>query len=50
LPKSWAGKRDRELEKITGVAGAIFCHRNLFLAVAKTKEAILQLAELALKE
>ncbi len=48
LPKEWAGKRDDELEKITGVSGAVFCHRNRFLAVAKTKEAILKLAEIAL--
>ena len=49
LPESWAGKKSDELEKITGVEGAVFCHKNLFLAVAKTKEAILKLAELALK-
>ena len=48
LPQSWAGKRDEELEKITGVNGAIFCHPGLFIAGAKTKEAILKLAELAL--
>lgn len=50
LPKSWAGKMGEELEKITGVKGSIFCHINLFVAVAETKEAILKLAELALKE
>lgn len=49
LPKSWSGKRDLELEKITGVAGSIFCHNDCFIAVAKTKEAILALAEIALK-
>jgi len=48
LPKEWAGKKDDELEMITGVRGAIFCHRALFLAVAKTKEAALKLAEIAL--
>jgi len=48
LPIAWAGKRNGELEKITGVKGAVFCHNNLFMAVAKTKEAILKLAELAL--
>lgn len=50
LPESWAGKRDGELEKVTGVAGSVFCHRGRFLAVAKTKEAILKLAEIALKD
>lgn len=50
LPLSWAGKRDEELEKITGVSGSVFCHNGRFMAVAKTKEAILKLAELALKD
>ncbi len=48
LPESWAGKKNQELEKITGIEGSVFCHNNRFMAVAKTKEAILQLAEIAL--
>ena len=48
LPETWAGKSGEELEKITGVAGAIFCHNGRFLAAAKTKEAVLKLAEIAL--
>ena len=48
LPESWGGKRDEELEKITGVSGAVFCHNARFMAVAKTKEAILKMAEIAL--
>jgi uncharacterized UPF0160 family protein len=48
LPENWAGQSGDSFEKITGVEGAIFCHKNLFLAVAKTKEAILKLAKLAL--
>ena len=48
FPISWAGLRDEELQKITGVEDAIFCHRALFLAVAKTKEGAIKLAELAL--
>lgn len=49
LPASWAGKSGEELERITGVSGAVFAHRTLFMAAAKTREAILKLAELALK-
>jgi len=48
FPIGWAGLRDEELQKITGVADAVFCHRGLFLAVAKTKEGAIKLAELAL--
>lgn len=50
LPESWAGKFDKELEKITGVQDVVFCHKNRFLAVAKTKEAILKLALIALND
>lgn len=49
LPESWAGKSGEEFEKVTGVAGAVFCHINRFIAKAKTKEAILKLAEIALE-
>jgi uncharacterized UPF0160 family protein len=49
LPKSWAGLRDEELENVTGVRDAIFCHRGLFLAVAKTKEGAIKLAQIAVE-
>ena len=48
LPAEWAGKTGEELEKVTGVKGAVFCHNARFMAVAKTKEAILEMAEIAL--
>ncbi len=49
FPKAWAGKRDAELAAVTGVPDAIFCHNGLFLAVARSREGALALAELALK-
>jgi len=49
LPKSWAGLQGEKLQKITGVVDAVFCHRGLFLAVAKSKEGIMKLTKLALK-
>ena len=48
FPKNWAGLRDEELQKVTGVADAVFCHKGLFLAVTKSKEGAQKLAELAL--
>jgi uncharacterized UPF0160 family protein len=48
FPQAWAGKRDQELAKVTGVSDAIFCHAGRFLAVAKSKAGALKLAELAL--
>ncbi|MFZ3011834.1 MAG: MYG1 family protein [Minisyncoccia bacterium] len=49
LPNSWAGLKDNELQKITGVSDAIFCHRALFMAVAKSKEGAIKLAQIALE-
>ncbi len=49
LPANWAGLRDQELQKISGVPDAVFCHRGLFLAVARSKNGALKLADLALK-
>lgn len=48
LPESWAGKRGKELQKITGVSDAVFCHNALFMAVAQSKLGAWKLAELAL--
>lgn len=50
FPKSWAGLKDKELQEVTGVEDAIFCHKGLFLTVAKSKEGAIKLAELALLE
>ncbi|MFA4975118.1 MAG: MYG1 family protein [Candidatus Paceibacterota bacterium] len=48
LPTKWGGFRDEELQNITGVKDAVFCHKALFIAVAKTKEGAIKLAELAI--
>jgi uncharacterized UPF0160 family protein len=47
LPLAWAGFRDEELAKITGVADAVFCHNARFLAVAKSKDGAIALAKKA---
>ncbi|MES2409228.1 MAG: MYG1 family protein [Patescibacteria group bacterium] len=49
LPQSWAGLRDAELAKVTGVADAFFCHNARFMANAKSKEGVLALAKIALE-
>jgi len=38
LPESWAGLRDEQLKKVSGVEGAIFCHKGRFISVWETKE------------
>lgn len=49
LPEAWAGLRDKKLQEVSGVEDATFCHRGLFLAVAKSKEGARQLAQIALR-
>jgi uncharacterized UPF0160 family protein len=50
FPESWAGLRDEELIKVTGVSTAVFCHMHRFLAVAETRDDAIKLAQLALDQ
>jgi uncharacterized UPF0160 family protein len=49
FPTAWAGLRDEALQQVTGVSDAIFCHKALFLATARSKEGALELARLAVE-
>ena len=49
LPAEWTGLRNEELQKVTGVQTAIFCHNAGFICVAETFEDALKLAEIAVK-
>lgn len=49
FPVDWAGLRGVELEEVSGVKDALFCHRKLFLAVAQTKESAVALAKKAVE-
>jgi uncharacterized UPF0160 family protein len=49
MPREWSGLQAEELQKVSGVPDAIFCHKSLFLASAKSKEGAIALAKLALK-
>ena len=50
LPLAWAGLTDAAFEAASGVPGAAFCHNGRFLAIARSREAVLALAELAVAE
>jgi uncharacterized UPF0160 family protein len=50
LPAAWAGLTNGDLEAACGVQGASFCHNGRFIAAAKTREAALAMAELAVKQ
>jgi uncharacterized UPF0160 family protein len=49
FPKSWCGKTDADLEKVSGVKGAKFCHNSGFLAGAYDFDGAKQLAKKALE-
>jgi len=50
LPEAWAGLRDTTLEKVSGVAGATFCHKGRFIAGATSEDAVEEMARLALAQ
>ncbi len=50
LPAAWAGLTNGDLEAASGVPGASFCHNGRFVAAAKTREAALAMAKLAVAE
>ncbi|AGI65915.1 putative UPF0160 family protein [Octadecabacter antarcticus 307] len=50
LPVAWAGLTDTALEDASGIKGAKFCHNARFIAVADSREAILKMAEIAVRE
>lgn len=47
FPETWGGLRDTELQTVSGVDDAIFCHNGRFIAVAKSKAGALKLAQTA---
>lgn len=49
LPAGWAGLTDAALEEASGVTGARFCHNALFIAVAATRDAALEMARIAVE-
>jgi uncharacterized UPF0160 family protein len=45
FPERWWGLREEELENVSGIKGAVFCINKGWFAVAKTKEAAMELAK-----
>jgi len=49
LPEPWAGKERDELGRIIGIHDAVFCHPARFIAGAVSRESILKMAKIALR-
>lgn len=50
LPESWAGLTNGDLEAASGVEGATFCHNGRFIAAANSRDAMMKMAEIAVRE
>lgn len=48
-PKAWAGLQNDELKRLSGIPGAIFCHKGQFISVWETKEDALRALEYTLQ-
>jgi uncharacterized UPF0160 family protein len=49
LPAEWAGLSGEELAKVTGIQGAIFCHKGRFISVWQTREDAIKALKLVLE-
>lgn len=49
LPKAWAGLSGDELQAVTGIDDAMFCHNGLFIAGAESFRSTMQMAAMALE-
>ena len=49
LPKPWAGLSDEELQEVTGIDDAMFCHNGLFIAGCQSLESTMKMAAMALE-
>lgn len=50
LPLEWAGLLDDDLKRVSGIPGAIFCHKGRFISVWETKEDVFKALEYVLKD
>jgi uncharacterized UPF0160 family protein len=50
LPKAWAGLSNEELQEVTKLDDAMFCHNGLFIAGAASFESTMKMAAMALQE
>jgi uncharacterized UPF0160 family protein len=49
LPREWSGLKGEELQSISGVSDALFCHKDCFLCAAESREGAIALVEKALQ-
>ena len=50
LPEQWAGLHEKELQKVSGISGAIFCHKGRFISIWETKEDAVKALHIAMQK
>jgi len=50
LPKAWAGLSGAELQEVSGIDDAMFCHNGLFIAGAESFESTMKMASIAVEQ
>ena len=50
LPEDWAGLLDQELKEVSGIPGAVFCHKGRFISIWETKEDAIKALHIALEK
>nr|CRI42604.1 UPF0160 protein CPn_0489/CP_0265/CPj0489/CpB0509 [Chlamydia pneumoniae] len=50
FPENWAGLLGKELSKVSGIPGAVFCHKGLFLSVWTNRESCQRALRLTLQD
>jgi len=48
LPQKWAGLHEGDLQRASGIPGAIFCHKGRFISIWKTREDALRALRIVL--
>ena len=50
LPRTWAGLLKDDLARVSGISGAIFCHKGRFISVWETRESALKALQFTLDQ
>lgn len=50
MPAKWAGMLEEDLQKTSGIKGAIFCHKGRFISVWETRDDALKALDMILKK
>ncbi|MCR5186042.1 MAG: MYG1 family protein [Clostridia bacterium] len=50
FPKEWAGLKNQELQEVSGIPQATLCHNGCFFARAISREGIIDMCRIALRE